>query len=186
MLWVLVYPLDTPEPEMLEFSENILKADKAGSHIDLSNRFVGTLCTSGGYITGSHPKLNALARILMTFGNVHVGGRIWYDSHGVCGMVTENKLLGRDVDWKWADTSAKYIEEMSTSYGERSGVIATFYQDSYNKIIPKYPTTIESFSNSLSDKKVEVNCKQDKIQFWLSVSYVTLLVILLIVMLSKK
>lgn len=53
---------------MLEFSENVLNAGKNADALDLSDRFLATFCTSGGYVSGAQPTLNALARILMTFG----------------------------------------------------------------------------------------------------------------------
>ena len=122
---------------MLEFSENVLNAGKNAGALDLSDRFLGTFCTSGGYVSGAQPTLNALARILMTFGASHIGGGNWKSGQGVCGMVKDDK---DGINWAW-NPSMKYIQEDSTDYGERLGALASFYQDTYNSVVGNPPTT---------------------------------------------
>jgi multimeric flavodoxin WrbA len=78
-----------PGPDMIDFSENVLDAGKNKDALNLSDRFVGTFCTSAGYTTGAQPVLNAMARILMTFGASYIVGGNWHSGQGICGMVAD-------------------------------------------------------------------------------------------------
>ena len=101
----------------------------------LYNKICGTFCTSAGYTTGAQPVLNALAKIAMTFGATFVGGGVWHTGQGVCGMVHDNK----DGTWEWPP-AMKYLQEDATSYGERLGMITSFFTDSYNKMTGSTPS----------------------------------------------
>lgn len=123
-----------PEPDIIEFVDNKLGAGKAKAI--LSGKICGTFCTSAGYATGAQPVLNGLARLAMTFGATFVGGGNWHTSQGVCGLVKDNA----DGTWDW-DPSMNYLQKNAQDYGERLGMITSFFNSEYTKALGSSPTT---------------------------------------------
>uniref|UniRef100_A0A6C0JQP5 Uncharacterized protein n=1 Tax=viral metagenome TaxID=1070528 RepID=A0A6C0JQP5_9ZZZZ len=162
---------------MLEFSENILNAGKNAGTLDLSDRFLGTFYTSGGgYVSGAQPTLNALTRILMTFGDSHIGGGNWKSGQGACGMVKDDK---DGINWAW-NPSMKYLQDDATAYGERLGALASFYQDSYNNSMKNPPTTPQKVIKCNGGKKCGV------VPLLLALMGVLVLVLIILLLINKK
>lgn len=167
-----------PEPDMIEFVDNKLGAGKAEAV--LAGKIVGTFCTSAGYATGAQPVLNGLARLAMTFGATLVGGGNWHTSQGVCGMVNDH----HDGTWNW-DPSMKYLQEDAQAYGERLGMITSFFSDSYIKAQGEIPLTGQVITcgkcNSNKHKKGKYNniC-------WFLVPALLIATVLFIILSMKK
>lgn len=159
-----------PEPDMIEFSENVLNAGKNPNALNMSDRFVGAFCTSAGYTTGAQPVLNGLARIFMTFGASYIGGDNWHNGQGICGMVVDTKT-GKGWDW---DPSMTDLQKNATDYGERLGALTSFYQDAYNNAMknpPAKPGKIIKCKNGKKDIGMGV---------WLAAGLILLLVIVIL------
>jgi len=161
-----------PEPAMIEFVDSKLGAGKAKAV--LAGKICGTFCTSAGYATGAQPVLNSLARLAMTFGATFVGGGNWHTSQGICGMVKDNI----DGTWEW-DSSMKYLQEDAQAYGERLGMITSFFSDAYTKasgIIPENPGYVITCNTK------PVNCKIG----WILLPAILVSLILFIIFNPKK
>lgn len=168
-----------PEPDLIDFVDNKLGAGKAEAV--LAGKICGTFCTSAGYTTGAQPVLNSLARLAMTFGATFVGGGEWHTSQGVCGMVKDNP----DGTWNW-DPSMKYLQEDAEAYGERLGLITSFFSESYAKISgnpPATPGQVITCGKCNSNKK---NNDKDNGFCWFLIPALLIATILFIILSSKK
>ena len=167
-----------PEEKMIEFVDEKLGAGKAKNV--LANKIFGVFCTSAGYATGAQPVLNGLARLAMTFGGIFVGGGVWHTGQGVCGMVKDNP----DGTWAW-DDSMKYLQEDAQAYGERLGMITSFFTDSFVKAqgsIPSAGNVIECGTCDNTDK-----CKKIKaIWFILPAVFLAFIIFVFAVVMKKQ
>lgn len=102
-----------PEPAMINFLDNVLKV---GSGSKLQTMPFGVFATSAGYSTGVQEVLQSMARALLTFGAIYVGGGNWHVGQGIAGMTKKT-----DSGWEWADATGlqKYLKEDTCEYGRR-------------------------------------------------------------------
>ena len=75
-----------PEPSMINFFDNVLKAGYKTQLTKIPTMPFGVFATSGGYGTGVQEVLQSMARAMLTFGGIYVGGGNWHVSQGVVGM----------------------------------------------------------------------------------------------------
>ena len=130
-----------PEPDMINFIDNKLGAGMTSSMVKLQTMPFGVFATSGGYSTGAQEVLNSMARSLMTFGCVYVGGSTWYSGQGIAGM-TEKSANG---GWEWANanTTQKYLKDDACEYGRRIAVAALTVPQMAEKLTEN-PSTCQS------------------------------------------
>jgi len=127
-----------PEPDMINFFDNILKAG-SGSHLNnLKTLPFGVFATSGGYSTGVQEVLNSMVRSLMTFGAIFVGGGNWHVSQGIAGMTYLDKKTNK---WDWVDKTGlqKYLKEDACSYGRRIALAAGSVSPGMTKLDKQNP-----------------------------------------------
>ena len=120
-----------PEPALLSFIDNKLKAGKSVSLMDgvVSAGF----CTAAGVASGGQPILESIARATMTFGAVFVGGSTWETSQGVLGIVVD----GPGDNWTWAP-GQEHLQAQARDLGRRVADVASFFPGSYADV-RKYP-----------------------------------------------
>lgn len=127
-----------PEPSMIDFFDNILGAGMTSDMKKIETMPFGVFATSGGYGTGVQSVLNSMARSLMTFGGIYVGGGNWHVSQGIAGM-TEKKGSG---GWQWAnlDSTQKYLLEDACEYGRRIALATIALPDTMAKLSSDNPS----------------------------------------------
>jgi multimeric flavodoxin WrbA len=166
-----------PEQEMIKFVNNKLGAG-TGEPV-LAGKICGVFCTSAGYVSGAQPVLNGLARLAMTFGATFVGGGDWTTSQGVCGMVDDE----RDGFWKW-DPSMENLQSHAEAYGERLGMITSFFNESYTNLLGSKPINGKVIICDKCDVIPKKHC-DDNI-CWILVPATLLATVLFIVLVMKK
>jgi len=131
-----------PEPEMIAFFDQVLGAGKVGK-IDLSRKPFSVFSTSAGYSTGSQYVLNAMARSMMTFGAIFVGGGNWHTSQGLSGMVAT--IPNKPGSWCWYDPTGmqKHLYEDACALGGRVSEMA-------KTLLSAKPTSPQCVKNSCS------------------------------------
>jgi multimeric flavodoxin WrbA len=153
-----------PEPALLSFIDDKLKAGKSVSLMDgvVSAGF----CTAAGVASGGQPILESIARATMTFGAVFVGGSTWETSQGVLGIVAD----GPGDTWTWA-SGQEHLQAQARDLGRRVADMASFFPGSYADV-RKYPhgrETVEVVSSEAMNFDVYWLC------FWISVALVFIL-----------
>ena len=128
-----------PEPSMIDFLDNVLKAGNQEKLVKIQTSPFGVFCTSAGYATGAQEVLNSMARAMMTFGGVYVGGSSWREGQGYAAMVVDSKD-GKSWSWKDGDPS-KY----ACDYGFRVATMASFLAEQYATNAKGKPECKESF-----------------------------------------
>ncbi len=121
-----------PEPSMINFLDDILKAGSSSKLTNLRTLPFGVFATSAGYSTGVQEVLNSMARSLMTFGAIFVGGGDWHTGQGIAGMTQKTS---DEHGWDWADKDGiqKYLKEDSCEYGRRIALAASTLPEGMNK-----------------------------------------------------
>lgn len=127
-----------PEPSMIDFFDNTLGAGMTSDMKKIQTMPFGVFATSGGYGTGVQEVLNSMARSLMTFGGIYVGGGNWHVSQGISGMTEKNKSGG----WEWAnaDSTQKYLLEDACEYGRRIALATLTIPDNMGKLSNNNPS----------------------------------------------
>ena len=127
-----------PEPSMIDFFDNTLGAGMTSDMKKIQLMPFGVFATSGGYGTGVQEVLNSMARSLMTFGGIYVGGGNWHVSQGISGMTEKNKSGG----WEWAnaDSTQKYLLEDACEYGRRIALATLTIPDNMGKLSNNNPS----------------------------------------------
>jgi multimeric flavodoxin WrbA len=188
-----------PEPDMIEFADNVLLAGKAvDKPVKLDNKFGGVFCTSGGFTSGAQPVLNALARIFMTFGTAFIGGGNWAIGQGICGMVDDSvDPQTQKPKWKWSDKNDKYFIQDAGEYGEKLGAITCFYSDMYDKYVTNKQVNCRKnrhTDSSVDPKGVEnyvnfvknTNTTSKNINYILGIICIILILLIIIILIKKK
>ena len=105
-----------PEPSMINFFDNVLKAGSKSKLTKLQTIPFGVFATSAGYSTGVQEVLQSMARALLTFGAIYVGGGNWHTGQGIAGMTIKTSS-----GWAWADETGmqKYLKKDTCEYGRR-------------------------------------------------------------------
>jgi hypothetical protein len=131
-----------PEPSMLEFIDNVLKAGSKNQLAKLHTMPLGVFATSGGYATGAQEVMTSIARAFMTFGVMYIGGDRWQWGQGVAGM-TEKAPNG---GWQWTDLDGlqKYLKEDACSYGRKVALAASTIPDAMATADTKNPNVCVS------------------------------------------
>lgn len=121
-----------PEPDMIDFLDNTLGAGMKSSMDKIKTMPFGIFATSAGYSTGVQEVLNSMARALMTFGAIYVGGGSWHNSQGIAGMTEKSSSGG----WDWANstTTQKYLKQDACEYGRRLAVASLSVPNMFNKL----------------------------------------------------
>lgn len=119
-----------PEPAMIDFFDNVLKAGYASQLINMQTMPFGVFATSAGYGTGVQEVMQSMARSLLTFGGIYIGGGNWHTSQGVAGM-TYTPDGGKT--WGWVDATGfqSHLENNATCYGRRIALAVSFMSDSF-------------------------------------------------------
>jgi NAD(P)H dehydrogenase (quinone) len=127
-----------PEPSMIDFFDNTLGAGMTSDMKKIQTMPFGVFATSGGYGTGVQEILNSMARSLMTFGGIYVGGGNWHVSQGISGMTEKNGSGG----WQWAnaDSTQKYLLDDACEYGRRIALATLAISDNIGKLSDNNPT----------------------------------------------
>jgi len=113
-----------PEPELLSFIDDKLKAGRSESLMD--GMVSAAFCTAAGIVSGGHSILESLARATMTFGAVFVGGSTWETSQGVLGIVKS----GTGDEWTWAP-GQDHLLAQARDLGRRVADVTSFFPESY-------------------------------------------------------
>ena len=122
-----------PEPDMINFLDTTLGAGKSGL-ISIAAKPFAVFCTSAGYATGAQSVLNSIARSMMTFGGIYVGGGSWHVSQGICGMVKDksSKTPAGFPAWCWVDSGPGDIQatlyDEACQYGFRLAKVAAILE----------------------------------------------------------
>jgi multimeric flavodoxin WrbA len=130
-----------PEPDMINFLDTTLGAGKSGL-ISIAAKPFAVFCTSGGYATGAQSVLNSVARSMMTFGGIYVGGGGWHVSQGVCGMVKDKSSHSPAgfPAWCWVDSgkgdTQAYLYDDACQYGYRLAKVAAILANSASQLTP--------------------------------------------------
>ena len=153
-----------PEPALLSFIDDRLKAGKSVSLMDgvVSAGF----CTAAGVASGGQPILESIARATMTFGAVFVGGSTWETSQGVLGIVVD----GPGDNWTWAP-GQEHLSAQARDLGRRVADVASFFPGSYTNV-RKYPHGAETVE-VVSSEAMSVNV------YWLCLCIAVALVLVL-------
>lgn len=119
-----------PEPAMIDFFDNVLKAGYASQLTNMQTMPFGVFATSAGYGTGVQEVMQSMARSLLTFGGIYIGGGNWHTSQGVAGM-TYTPDGGKT--WQWVDATGfqSHLENNATCYGRRIALVVSFMSDSF-------------------------------------------------------
>ena len=120
-----------PEPALLSFIDNKLKAGRSISRMD--GMVSAGFCTAAGVASGAQPILESITRATMTFGAVFIGGSTWETSQGVIGIVVDSP----DDKWTWAP-GQDHLQAQARDLGRRVADVASFFPGSYEKV-RKYP-----------------------------------------------
>jgi multimeric flavodoxin WrbA len=127
-----------PEPAMIDFFDNVLKAGYASKLINMQTMPFGVFATSAGYGTGVQEVMQSMARSLLTFGGIYIGGGNWHTSQGVAGMTcipngSTTCIPDSGKTWGWVDKTGfqSHLENNATCYGRRIALAVSFMSDSF-------------------------------------------------------
>ena len=166
-----------PEPDMIDFLDNQLGAGMTSKMDKLKTMPFGVFGTSAGYSTGVQEVLNSMARALMTFGCIYIGGGNWHTGQGVAGMTQKESSGG----WDWAnkDTTQKYLVEDACDYGRRVAMAALTIPDgleSLSQLNPNKCTNTPSTSSQPAPTSAD-----DKTNLALAVTGIVALQLMLLI-----
>ena len=163
-----------PEPDMVNFFDTELGGGLSSDMDKIKTMPFGVFATSAGYSTGVQEVLNSMARSLMTFGAIYVGGGDWHTSQGIAGMTEKNSSGG----WQWAneDTTQKYLKEDACSYGRRIALASLAIPDNMVELGKQNVSTCEKYTNPSNNSSLS---KDAKINIGLAVGAFVLLQIML-------
>jgi multimeric flavodoxin WrbA len=125
-----------PEPAMINFFDNVLKAGYASQLTNIQTMPFGVFATSAGYATGVQEVMQSMARSLLTFGGIYIGGGNWHTSQGIAGMTYATS----PTTWDWVDATGKgfqsYLKNNAICYGHRIALAVNFIPDAFKEAIP--------------------------------------------------
>jgi multimeric flavodoxin WrbA len=118
-----------PEPAMIDFFDNVLKAGYASQLTNMQTMPFGVFATSAGYGTGVQEVMQSMARSLLTFGGIYIGGGNWHTSQGVAGMTHQTS----STTWDWVDKTdfQSHLENNATCYGRRIALAVSVIPDAF-------------------------------------------------------
>jgi multimeric flavodoxin WrbA len=118
-----------PEPAMINFFDNILKAGYASQLTNIQTMPFGVFATSAGYGTGVQEVLQSMARSLLTFGGIYIGGGNWHTSQGVAGMTYATGVN----TWDWVDLTGfqSHLQNNAICYGRRIALAVSVIPDAF-------------------------------------------------------
>lgn len=119
-----------PEPAMINFFDNILKAGYASQLTNMQTMPFGVFGTSAGYATGVQEVMQSMARSLLTFGGIYIGGGNWHTSQGVAGM-TYTPDGGKTWDWVDKTGFQSHLENNAICYGRRIALAVSVIPDAF-------------------------------------------------------
>lgn len=143
-----------PEPAMIDFFDNVLKAGYASQLTNMQTMPFGVFATSAGYGTGVQEVMQSMARSLLTFGGIYIGGGNWHTSQGVAGMtcIPDSGLTCTPDDgktWGWVDKTGfqSHLENNATCYGRRIALAVSSIPDAFKlaQCANKNPTCDPTF-----------------------------------------
>lgn len=127
-----------PEPAMINFFDNVLQAGYASQLTNIPTMPFGVFATSAGYGTGVQEVMQSMARSLLTFGGIYIGGGNWHTSQGVVGMTcipngSMTCIPDSGKTWGWVDKTGfqSHLENNATCYGRRIALAVSFMSDSF-------------------------------------------------------
>ena len=118
-----------PEPAMINFFDNILKAGYASQLTNMQTMPFGVFATSAGYGTGVQEVMQSMARSLLTFGGIYIGGGNWHTSQGVAGMTYATS----PTTWDWVDLTGfqSHLQNNAICYGRRIALAVSVIPDAF-------------------------------------------------------
>ena len=132
-----------PEPDMITFFDKILGPGLSNTNPKLPTMPFGVFATSAGYATGVQEVMQSMARALLTFGCIYIGGGSWHYSQGVAGMVHDSPPGSTVPTWEWVENNKgglqEYLEEDAKCYGRRVALATISFADAFYKAIDNNP-----------------------------------------------
>jgi hypothetical protein len=119
-----------PEPAMINFFDNVLKAGYASQLTNIQTMPFGVFATSAGYGTGVQEVMQSMARSLLTFGGIYIGGGNWHTSQGVAGM-TYTQDGGKTWDWVDKTDFQSHLQNNAICYGRRIALAVSVIPDAF-------------------------------------------------------
>jgi multimeric flavodoxin WrbA len=147
-----------PEPDMINFFDNTLQGGFNSKFSNLTTMPFGVFATSAGYATGVQEVMQSMARSLLTFGCIYVGGGNWHTSQGIAGMTYTLPICptgstggipchttgSNTPTWDWVQKYKggiqQYIEEDANCYGRRIALATISFADGFYNAIDKNPS----------------------------------------------
>jgi len=150
-----------PEPDMITFFDTILGAGLKNTNTKLPTMPFGVFATSAGYGTGVQEVMQSMARALLTFGCIYIGGVNWHYSQGVAGMVYDFPFCptgstggssgglpcqstgSTGPTWEWVEKNEgglqQHLEEDANCYGRRVALATVSFADAFYVAINQNP-----------------------------------------------
>ena len=166
-----------PKQDIIDF---VNKLNVGNRETVLDGKICGVFCTSTGYETGTRHFLNGLSKLAMTHGAIFVGGLGYETSQGVYGMVDDKS----DGTWEW-DPGMENLQYDAESYGERLGMITSFFHESYTNKLGSSEVSTSQVIICGKCNSTPKKYKDDHI-CWLLVPATLLATVLFIILVMKK
>ena len=147
-----------PEPDMITFIDKILGPGLNNTNTKLPTMPFGVFATSAGYGTGVQEVMQSMARALLTFGCIYIGGGSWHYSQGVAGMVHDFPFCptgstaggppcqstgSSGPTWEWVENNKgglqQYLEQDANCYGRRVALATISFADGFYNAMNENP-----------------------------------------------